>query len=108
MQAAAGDDIQEKAMRCPVCRAENDDVTCRRCKADLSLLVTLERARDHALTEAAGAAATGDGVRTVKHAEAAHRLRADRESRRWLAVGYLLQRDFSKALACHQEAQTER
>ena len=91
-------------MRCPVCRAENDDVTCRRCKADLSLLVTLEQARDHALAEAAHAAAAGDGVRTMEHAEKAHRLQADRESFRWLAVGYLLRRDFARATALHRQA----
>ena len=88
-------------MRCPVCRAENTgDVTCRRCKADLSLLVTLEQVRRHALGEAAQAAASGNGAQTLVHAEAAHRLRADAESWRWLAVGSLLARDFRLALAC--------
>lgn len=94
-------------MRCPVCRAENDDVTCRRCKADLTLLTTLEQARRHALAEAAHAAAAGDGVGTLEHAEKAHRLRADRESFRLLAVGCLLQRDFAKAMALHRQARTD-
>ena len=86
-------------MRCPVCRAENaEDRACRRCKADLSLLVTLEQARRHALAEAAHAAAAGDGERTLRQAEFAHRLRADRDSWRWLAVAYLLVRDFEKAI----------
>lgn len=89
-------------MRCPVCKAENDGATCRRCKADLSLLVTLEDARRHALTHAADAAANGDGAATLVHARAAHRLRADAESWRWLAIGYLLQRDFLSALASHR------
>ena len=89
-------------MRCPVCRAENAaDATCRRCRADLSLLVTLEQSRHHALAEAARAAATGDGPATLLHAETAHRLRADGESWRWLAVGGLLVRDFALALACY-------
>jgi hypothetical protein len=91
-------------MRCPVCRAENADATCRRCKADLSLLETLEQARRHALTQAANAAASGDGAATLMHAEVAHQLRVDRDSWRWLAVGHLLQRDFAKALACHRGA----
>jgi len=91
-------------MRCPVCRAENaEDAICRRCKADLSLLVTLEQARRHALAEAAHAAAAGDGERTLRHAEIAHRLRADRESWRWLAVAYLLLRDFGRALAARSK-----
>ncbi len=88
-------------MRCPVCRAENDDATCRRCKADLSLLVTLGQTRQHALAEAARSAAAGDGTQTLHHAEAAHRLRADRETWRLLAVAYLLLRDFPRALAAH-------
>ncbi len=95
-------------MRCPVCKAENgEDATCRRCKADLSLLVTLEQARRAALADAARAAATGDGVHTLHYAEAAHRLRADRDSWRWLAVGGLLIRDFKLALACNQQSQSE-
>ena len=95
-------------MRCPVCRADNaDDATCRRCKADLSPLVTLEQARRQALTQAANAAALADGARTLQHAEAAHRLRADAESWRWLAVGGLLVRDFALALACYRQAQSE-
>ena len=33
-------------MRCPVCKAENEMTPqCRRCKADLSLLLALERGR---------------------------------------------------------------
>ncbi len=92
-------------IRCPVCRAENEDVTCRRCKADLSLLFAMEDARQAALGEAARAAAAGDGARTLEHARTAHRLRADNESLRWLAVGYLLKRDYSAAIAQYQSVQ---
>jgi hypothetical protein len=92
-------------MRCPVCRAENgDDATCRRCKADLSLLISVEQARREALMQAAHAAGFGDGARTLQHAETAHRLRIDRESWRWLAVGGFLMRDFALASACYQQA----
>lgn len=95
-------------MRCPVCRAENaEDATCRRCKADLSLLVTLEQSRRDAINRAMHAAAVGDGASTLQHAEGAHRLRADGESWRWLAVGGLLMRDFELALACWQHATQE-
>jgi hypothetical protein len=80
---------------------------CRRCKADLSLLVTLEQARRHALTQAANAAASGDGAATLQHAEIAHQLCVDRESWRWLAVGNLLQRDFARALACHRSTRSD-
>src|SRR5437660_146133 len=85
---------RKETMRCPVCRAENaEDATCRRCKADLSLLVTLEDSRRRTLAQAAHAAASGDGMRTLQYAEAAHRLRRDPQSWRWLAVGGLLIRD---------------
>ena len=92
-------------MRCPVCRAENNEnVACRRCKADLSLLVALERARCRALEEAARAAASADGARTLEHAEIAHRLRADRDSYRWLAIGHLLRREFERAIQAYRQA----
>lgn len=95
-------------MRCPVCRAENaEDATCRRCKSDLSLLSALERSRHEALAHAAAAAGCGDGMRTLQYAEAAHRLRRDSESWRWLAVGGLLIHDFALALACRQQARAE-
>ena len=95
-------------MRCPVCRAENaEETTCRRCKADLSLLASVEEARRAALASAACAAASGDGLRTLQHAETAHRLRRDPESWRWLAVGGLLVRDFALAAACWRHAKSE-
>jgi len=88
-------------MRCPVCRAENaEDATCRRCKADLSLLVTLEQSRRAAIREAMQAAVAGDGERALSCAETAHQLRADSDSWRVLAVAHLLMRDFARALAC--------
>lgn len=95
-------------MRCPVCKAENaEDATCRRCKADLSLLVALEQSRRNALANAALAAAKGDGLRTLQYAETAHRLRRDADSWRWLAVGGLLQRDFELAAACWRQVWRE-
>ena len=96
-------------MRCPVCRAENgEEGICRRCKADLTLLVTLEQTRSQALELAAHSAASGDGTATLVHAEAAQRLRADADSWRWLAVGGLLSRDFALALACHRQTKEPR
>jgi len=94
-------------MRCPVCRADNDDATCRRCKADLSLLFDVESARTDALQRAAYFAAKGDGLRTLQHAEAAHHLRRDAESWRWLAVGGLLIHDYPLAVACWKHASAE-
>lgn len=95
-------------MRCPVCRAENaEEVTCRRCRADLALLVALERTRNNALSQAARAATAGDGLAAQRHAEAAHRLRPGVDSFRWLAIAALLRRDFSGALAYYPRTQSE-
>jgi hypothetical protein len=94
-----------ETMRCPVCRAENaEESACRRCRADLSLLVTVEQARRQAIALSASAAASGDGVTTSRHAQAAHQLRPDAGSWRWQAVGCLLQRDFTGALTYYQRA----
>jgi hypothetical protein len=90
-------------MRCPACRAENTEPTCRRCKADLSLLFTLEAQRDRARAEAADAVARGDGGEALRQARTAHRLRAGEDSLRLLAVGHLLRRAFGEALACYEQ-----
>jgi hypothetical protein len=89
-------------MRCPVCRAENDEPTCRRCRADLGPLFALERQRAEALAQAAGAAVQGQGAEVVYYAESAHRLRGGADTLRWLALGHLLERDFPRALAFHR------
>jgi Flp pilus assembly protein TadD len=91
-------------MRCPVCRADNDqEATCRRCKADLELLVALERQRAQALAEAGRAAARGDGGEALRHVHAAHGLRADEDSWRALAVAYVLAGRYGEALACYRQ-----
>jgi hypothetical protein len=88
-------------IRCPVCRADNDDsASCRRCKADLVPLGALERRRALALLQAARAAAAGDGDAVLRQARVAGRLRQGADALRWLAVGHLLRRDFARALAC--------
>ena len=89
-------------MRCPVCRAaDNRTAQCRRCKADLSLLVSLERDRAAHLTAAQLHAGRGEGSACLARAEIAHGLRADADSWSWLATGMLLQRDFAGALRAH-------
>lgn len=90
-------------MRCPVCRAENDrEPACRRCKADLTLLLALEDRRRHALDAVARAVSEGRGAEALRHARTAHALRADDESLRGLALAYLLHRQFAGALACYR------
>jgi hypothetical protein len=86
-------------MRCPVCRAENgDEASCRRCRADVSLLVQVELQRRRALKSAQTAAAVQNARATLEHARIAHQLRADAGTFRLLAVGSLLARDFPAAL----------
>ena|SRR5947209_7780441 len=91
-------------MRCPVCRADNDSTPCRRCRADLVALFSLDSERDRLLAEAARAAAAGVGQRVVACAEAAQRLRRGSDALRWLALGFLLQGDFAQALAHQRQA----
>ena len=86
-------------MRCPACRAENaTGPLCRRCRADLSLLFTLEEQRAYLLAAAQAAVSEGDGPRAVWLAQAAQHLRAGEDARRLLALGHLLRRDFAAAL----------
>ena len=93
-------------MRCPVCRAENEEPTCRRCKADLAPLFALEDQRARALAAAARAAWQGQGAEVVHHAELAQRLRGGDDALRWLAMGHLLERDFSRALAYYRRVRS--
>ena len=87
------------ALRCPVCKADNTQgPSCRRCKADLSLLFALEEQRRQALAEAHRAAAAGNRHSFLVWAERADTLRRDDESRRLLAVAHFLHRNFAEAL----------
>jgi hypothetical protein len=90
-------------MRCPVCKAENGQTPqCRRCKADLSLLLQLEEQRSALLAAAAA------GLRKLRFEEAltqasqADRLRHGPDSGRLLAVIHLLRYDFLSAWQHYQ------
>jgi hypothetical protein len=92
-------------MRCPVCRAENDQgPQCRRCRADLSLLLQLDAQRRFALDEAGRSVARGQLRRALVLLEGVEALRRDVESVRLRALISLLQRDFAGAWRCYQEA----
>jgi hypothetical protein len=86
-------------LRCPVCKADNaQGPTCRRCKADLSMLFTLEEQRDHLLGLARAALERGGRPQEVlAQAAQADSLRRDEESLRLVALGALLCRDFHLA-----------
>lgn len=90
-------------MKCPVCKADNDPgPQCRRCRADLSPLVALEEQRGAALAAAQEAASRGDWGQLASAAARADELRRDDESRRLVALGQLLQRDFVGAWECYR------
>jgi len=85
-------------MRCPVCRAENNaGPQCRRCRADLSLLVALEDQRARLLAAAQAAIRRADGAEAARLAAAAQQLRDGDDVRRLRALGHLLQRKFAAA-----------
>jgi hypothetical protein len=85
-------------MRCPVCRAEvGPGPACRRCRADLSLLFSLEDQRQEALQKAYHALAHGQGPSFLDCAQQVHMMRRDEESGRLLILGYLLCGDFAEA-----------
>lgn len=86
-------------LRCPVCKAENSQgPQCRRCKADLSLLFTLEEQRQQAVADARRAADRADHRALLDSAARADTLRSDGETRRLLALARLLAGDFAGAL----------
>lgn len=85
-------------MRCPVCRAEAvAGSQCRRCRADLSLLIELEKQRQQALTAAYRSLRQGRYQRARTLAEGAGAFRNDEDVRRLRALISLLQRDFAGA-----------
>lgn len=89
---------------CPCCRAMNDTSgTCRRCKADLSLLVALEKHRANLLDQAIIAIREGKFFEVSRLLKEAETLRPGPDLIRWRAVGALLERDYKKALQHYHE-----
>jgi hypothetical protein len=85
-------------LNCPVCRAAVEQgPQCRRCRVDLSLLLTLAEQRDRALLTAYYHAARGDWERALAIARGVEALRTGPDVHRLLAAGYLLHRDFARA-----------
>jgi hypothetical protein len=92
---------------CPVCRADNPSgPTCRRCKADLSMLFALQEQRERLLAEARAALASGRPAEALARAGEADGLRRDEESARLVAVAALLCRDFHLAWRMYTAARS--
>src|SRR5262245_18165975 len=93
------------SLTCPVCRAENTTgPACRRCRADLSLLMSVEARRDHHVAMARSAIHDGrfdDALEELSRAEELHSGAGIRKIR---ACVYLRAGDFPAALAEHARA----
>jgi hypothetical protein len=88
--------------RCPVCRASIDhEPICRRCRADLSLLFTIEDERICHVAAARDALQQGDWETAVSRAAEAGALRSDDEARMLEAAAHLLRGDFPAAWASY-------
>ena len=80
---------------CPCCRAINDTPTCRRCKADLSLLVAVETRREYLLD--AARAELGRGGDALALLDEAASLRGGSDVAQLRAVAALIRGEYSLA-----------
>ena len=95
-------------MTCPVCRAANDDAatTCRRCKADLTLVVAVEARRARLLSAAQSSLASGEFDAVLRHLVSAEAVRGGAEVERLKAAAHLANRDFAAAWRTYQRGQS--
>ena len=89
---------------CPCCKATNDAPTCRRCKADLSLLVAVADRRGFLLSLARAEAADGKFADALRSLDEAESLRGGAEVRQARAAVFLLAGEFSAAWAAYHDA----
>ena len=93
-------------MRCPVCRADNSTgPICRRCKADLSLLIAVEAGRIEHFTLCGQAVRGGRFADAFEELADAEALRGGADIRRYRACVFLLAGDFASAAVEYVEAQ---
>ncbi|MSR54540.1 MAG: hypothetical protein EXS09_14805 [Gemmataceae bacterium] len=92
-------------LRCPVCRADNTaGPTCRRCKADLSLLIEAEACRSRHMALAQYALTSERFEEALEELAQAEGVRAGSDVQRMKACAYLLAGDFATALGMHSLA----
>ena len=91
-------------MTCPACRAANAAAatTCRRCKADLTLVVAVEARRVGLLSAATSAIAAGEFDAALRHLASAEAVRGGADVQRLRATAYLANRDFPAAWRTYQ------
>ena len=92
-------------MTCPVCRASNDGAapSCRRCKADLALVVAVEARRVGLIAAAKSALAAGDSDAALRHLASAEAVRCGADVERLKAAVHLANRDFPAAWRIYQQ-----
>ena len=92
-------------MPCPVCRADNEDrPTCRRCRADLSLLWAVEDQRREYLRSARGCLRRRQYEQALEQVRHANELRRGQDADQLAALAHLLGGNFAEALKCHRIA----
>lgn len=85
-------------LACPVCKAENAaGPSCRRCKADLTMLFALADSREELLDAARSAYEHGHVADAWQYAVVANEQREDAESLRWSAMLNLVHGNFGEA-----------
>jgi hypothetical protein len=85
-------------MQCPVCRADNSEgPSCRRCRADLSLLWAIDDRRRHCLDAARRLLGQGHGEPALAQIEQAAALRQGADADQLAALAHLLSGNFGEA-----------
>ena len=93
---------------CPCCKASNDAATCRRCKADLSLLVAVADRQGFLLSRARTDAAAGKFADALRSLDEAAAVRGGAEVRRLRAAVLLLAGDLPAAWAAYHALSADR
>jgi len=88
-------------LTCPCCRASNETATCRRCRADLSLLSAVEARRAFHLATAKRFAADGRAGEALTHVARAAELRPAADLAQLRAALLLLRGDYAGAVAAY-------
>ncbi len=93
------------SLKCPVCRAlVEQGPHCRRCRANLTMLFTIEEQRAGALSDAGRSLQAGRFEEARCRLDEAEKLRPGPEVQRLRALLLLLQRDFVGAWKAHAAA----
>lgn len=88
-------------LTCPCCKASNTTDVCRRCKADLSLLVAVETAREHHVVLARRFAAELRASEAISHLDHAAALHPGNDLHQLRSAILLLSGRFADALAAY-------